>query len=89
VQAQLDHRNQLVKDYIHQTFFDPYSVMDLNVGIPLPYESFIRFGIIYRRSDWAGTFVLTFTCNAKNRFGAYTGLQKHASCFAMARSTCG
>lgn len=56
----------LVNEYIHRKAKDPYSVQDLVVGQP----HLVRFG---NRSEWR----IGFTCNAKNSFGAYTGIQEH------------
>jgi hypothetical protein len=55
----------IVNGYIHQTFFDPYSVQDLTIAPPF----------------WdSGTkgWVIRFECNAKNPFGAYVGIKQMA-----------
>lgn len=51
----------LVTQYIHTSFADPYSVQDLVIE-----------PAVLRKGDW----IIFFSCNAKNGFGAYTGSQR-------------
>jgi hypothetical protein len=66
---------QLVDQYIHATFFDPYSVQDLSIGPPVPALSWWKPGIFANRKDWEDAYIIRFRCNAKNRLGGYVGLR--------------
>src|ERR1700731_199932 len=56
-----DQSLELVNEYIHASFFDPYSVQDLSVEPP-----------VQRGNMWQ----IYFSCNAKNRMGGYVGKQR-------------
>ena len=56
-----------VKRYIEKTFFDPYSLRSVRLSIP-------REGHIFFQQGW----IVCLEANAKNRFGAYTGLRRTA-----------
>lgn len=51
----------LMKDYIKNNYFDPYSLRDVEIGEPELWEG---------RGGW----VFCFKANGKNQMGAYTGL---------------
>lgn len=54
-----------------QTFFDPYSVRDAQISQPL-YASAVFDGVTpIPRKGW----IVCVSANAKNRMGAYTGIQ--------------
>jgi hypothetical protein len=61
---------ELVQQYIHETFKDPYSVMDLQIERP----ALCSYPALGKQAEWE----VNFSCNAKNSFGAYTGRQSHA-----------
>lgn len=54
---------QLAKEYIHENFFDPYSVRDAGIATPK-----------LRGNKW----LVCFRTNAKNRMGGYVGLSNSA-----------
>jgi hypothetical protein len=56
-----------VTEYIHVSFKDPYSVVDLRVGRPE-----LRYALM-GGPIWA----IPFICNGKNSYGAYIGLQRY------------
>jgi len=62
----------IVKNYINQSFFDPYSVRDLR--IEKPKQSWYR-PAGFREQPIYGYETRVY-CNAKNRMGGYTGLKK-------------
>jgi len=57
--------NKAVEEYISKTFKDPYSVRDLKVGVP-------RLAHV-AAGGYDHLWVIPFSCNAKNSFGAYIG----------------
>jgi hypothetical protein len=57
----------VVHQYVTRTFKDPYSVRDLEIDEPRMVNP------LARGPEW----IIPFRCNAKNSFGAYTGLQQH------------
>jgi hypothetical protein len=57
-----------VMQFIHQYFKDPNSVQDLRIATPF----FNTRATTHK--DW----VIVFECNAKNGFGGYTGIHRHA-----------
>lgn len=59
-----------LRQYIVETFFDPYSMMDVAVSEPVP-------GTVMLHNGW----IVCFQANAKNRFGAYSGLQRSSYLF--------
>lgn len=58
---------EVMKSYIKQTFFDPYSLRDVQISYPTPGV----FGML--QGYW-----VCLQCNAKNRMGGYTGLSRNA-----------
>lgn len=54
--------------YARQSFFDPYSVRDASISQP--------FVIPYGLSGQSQAWVVCVRANAKNRLGAYAGLQE-------------
>ena len=58
---------QLAKDYVRTTFFDPYSMRDVQISTP-------HNGRMFAQQGW----VVCIAANAKNRMGGYTGLKKTA-----------
>lgn len=64
---------EIVKEYIRVSFFDPYSVRDLR--IEKPKQNWYR-PAGYRQQPIYGYETRVY-CNAKNRMGAYIGLKKH------------
>ncbi len=61
-----DYRG-VVKAYVEETFYDPYSMR--NVALSNPQQ-----GHVYFEQGW----VVCLQANAKNRMGAYTGLKRTA-----------
>jgi hypothetical protein len=59
----------LVQQYIHESFKDPYSVMDLQIGAPV----LCSYPAMNRAAEWE----INFSCNAKNSFGAYIGKRRY------------
>jgi|SRR5579872_6615464 len=62
-----ENHEAIVRSYIHENFFDPYSVRDLAISEPI-------HGAMYQRQGW----LVCFRANGKNRMGAYTGLKMTA-----------
>src|ERR1700722_10100337 len=58
---------QIVKSYIQQNFFDPYSLRDVAINAPVE-------GQIWFVHGW----LVCLQVNAKNRMGGYIGLNKTA-----------
>jgi hypothetical protein len=58
-----DYR-ELVREAARQAYFDPYSMRDVRIATP-------REGRVYFDRGW----VVCLQANARNRMGAYTGLQ--------------
>lgn len=56
-----------VNEFIHKAFKDPYSVQDLTI-----YPAYWNKKATIHK-DW----VIPFSCDAKNSFGAYIGLRRH------------
>ena len=63
---------QRITTNLHETLFDPYSMQDLEIGEPVKFWS--RDGLIYGLKMHYGWRV-PVRLNAKNRLGAYTGIQ--------------
>lgn len=65
---------QIVRDYIAKSFFDPYSVRDVQIQKPTKgwFTGAPMFGEPAQYYGWE----IIFTANGKNRLGAYAGLQK-------------
>lgn len=59
----------LVEQWLQETLFDPYSVRDLEVTVPV--EGTLWQGLLLGGHLPVWTVCATF--NAKNRFGGYTG----------------
>ena len=60
---------EIAKNWINKTFFDPYSVQDLEVSMPVKHWEYRGFeGPCYG-------YLIRVSCNAKNRMGGYTGRQ--------------
>jgi hypothetical protein len=57
----------LVRDYVRQNFFDPYSMQDVSLSQP-------QHGHIFMSQGW----IVCLEANAKNRMGGYTGLSRTA-----------
>jgi hypothetical protein len=55
----------LIRDYIENTFFDPYSLRDVAISFPVP-------GVLNFASGW----IVCVEANARNRMGGYIGLEK-------------
>lgn len=60
----------IAKNYVRQTFFDPYSIRDAEISQPKPGQMAIP-GIIKVETGW----IVCVRANAKNRMGAYTGIR--------------
>lgn len=58
---------QAVETYVKENFFDPYSMRDVSLSVP-------QQGHLYFQQGW----ISCLEANAKNRFGAYTGLKRTA-----------
>jgi hypothetical protein len=58
---------ELVKASVISEYYDPHSMRDVGISSPVT-------GYIYLQTG----YVVCFRANAKNRLGAYTGLQQHA-----------
>lgn len=66
---------QIVRDYVRQTFKDPYSVRDAEISPPKMTEGPT---LIPPLGPMTMAWVVCIRANAKNAFGAYTGLQQTA-----------
>ena len=64
----------IVLAYIKSTYKDPYSIQDLQVGTPQ--RQFIQAPPLLGGGTTYG-YLIAFSVNAKNSFGAYTGVQNH------------
>lgn len=65
---------KIIQAWMKESLFDPYSVRDLEIREPL--ETTTRssiFGLEVGQKVW----VVAVKFNAKNRYGAYTGLKTH------------
>ena len=67
-----DNYNEIVQNWINDTFFDPYSVRDLTISTPQKY--YISEAPLMGGRRYFGYYV-SVTCNAKNRMGGYVGKQ--------------
>ncbi len=68
-----DHE-ALVREYLRRVLFDPYSVQDLTIGPVQRAWWFRAGGLLANEHVWWG-WRAPVTYNAKNRYGAYTGLK--------------
>jgi hypothetical protein len=66
-EAPLDDYKALVKDYMEEKFFDPYSFRDVAISFPVE-------GVLDYTSGW----LVCVEANAKNRMGGYVGLKRTA-----------
>ena len=65
---------ELINAHLKKALFDPYSVQDLTIGKPVKITlKKPLFGLKPGQIIWA----CDVTYNAKNRYGAYTGIKKH------------
>jgi hypothetical protein len=77
-QPPTNYRDQ-IRSYVKTNFKDPYSIRDAKIAnspmrddTPLPLPSGL----------WAsGFYVVCFSANAKNAFGAYAGITAHGAIF--------
>ena len=67
-----DNYRGIVNNWIHRTFFDPYSIQDLSITTPEKY--FIQQPPLLGGGRLFG-YRVRVAANAKNRLGGYTGLQ--------------
>jgi hypothetical protein len=65
---------ETVQTWIKKTFFDPYSIRDLQIG--KPFKEYKTGAPLFGERTVYGWGVI-IEVNGKNRFGAYVGLQKH------------
>jgi hypothetical protein len=70
-------KSALVDQYIHAAFKD-YSVRDLTIARAMPALDWWRPGVFVNKEPWMNAVLIKFSCNAKNGFGGYVGLQKRA-----------
>ncbi|MFN7953613.1 MAG: hypothetical protein U0610_17940 [bacterium] len=66
---------RLVDDYISRSFFDPHAVQDLKVDSPKKMWWIRREGRRYLPASFG--YLVTFSCNSKNRLGGYLGIRTH------------
>jgi uncharacterized protein YceK len=66
---------QVVHDWIAQTFFDPHSIQDLTIAQPAK-GWHTGAPILGEKAVYYGWEVIV-SVNGKNRLGGYTGLQKY------------
>jgi len=71
-----DNYRQLAKQYLRETLIDPYSVRDAQISEPRVHQAFI--GPLWN---------VCFKGNAKNRLGAYTGMDYTVLVFQNGRIT--
>jgi hypothetical protein len=68
-----DNYKQAIDKWIHDTFFDPYSVRDLEISKPVR-------GVVQEPPLLGGGrkfgYTVDVSVNAKNRLGGYTGRQR-------------
>ena len=62
-----ENYKELAQKWINETFFDPYSVRDLEISYPT--KTFIR--VPFDKTYYG--YMIKVTCNAKNRMGGYVG----------------
>lgn len=65
-----DDYEQIAQNWINNTFFDPYSIRDLTIGIPE--KRYFQDPPILGGTTYYGYYI-SVTCNAKNRMGGYVG----------------
>lgn len=68
----LEKSETIFKNYMRETFFDPYSVQDFTITDWQLGE--VQTG--YLNDGWVPAYYSCVTYNAKNRMGAYTGLSR-------------
>lgn len=69
-----ENYRQIVRDYVRQTFKDPYSIRDAEIATPITNGPVL----VPPMGPVAMVWVVCVRANAKNAFGAYTGLQQVA-----------
>lgn len=69
-----ENYEEVVKRYLNNALFDPYSVRDLQIDTPTKGFIFSRGGPFAKDLCCYG-WCVTVSFNAKNRMGAYTGTQ--------------
>jgi hypothetical protein len=62
----------IIHAWIKRSFFDPYSIRDLKIGVP---EKFWVQDAPIEGSKTHFGYMVAVALNGKNRFGAYTGIQ--------------
>jgi hypothetical protein len=61
---------ETIMAYINRSYFDPYSIQDLRISEPiLNILEKNQYGLFAGQKTW----IVSMSCNAKNRMGAYTG----------------
>lgn len=73
-----NYREQ-IRSYVKANFKDPYSIRDAAIAVaPLRDNDILPLP----SGMWAsGFYVVCFKANAKNAFGAYTGVKAHGAIF--------
>lgn len=68
-----DNYKQIVREHVRTNFLDPYSIRDPEIAAPRP-----SGGPILVPAGLKEVWVVCFRANAKNSFGAYTGMRPTA-----------
>jgi hypothetical protein len=68
------NHEEIVQKYIHENFMDPYSIRDL--AIQKPTKGWVTGAWLFGEKPITYGWEIIFAVNAKNSFGAYSGLQK-------------
>ncbi len=70
--------DEVVHEYIHDSFKDPYSVQDLTIGRPYLQKSYK--GLV-NGGGFDYVWNIPFSCNAKNSYGGYTGIKRSVALY--------
>jgi hypothetical protein len=70
--------DQVVHQYIHDSFKDPYSVQDLTIGRPYLQKSYK--GLV-NGGGFNYVWNIPFSCNGKNSYGGYTGIKRSVALY--------
>ena len=68
-----DNWREIARQGAKKALFDPYTARDVEIAAPIPASSVFDGGTLIPHRGW----MVCMRANAKNRFGAYTGLKPY------------
>lgn len=78
IQKPPEQYREQIRSYVKNNFKDPYSIRDAQISPPLRDDNPMPLP----SGLWAsGFYIVCFKANAKNAFGAYTGIKTHGVIF--------